>query len=98
MAAAFTTYANPLAVLPPWRCEPVPADRQALRTDLQATPHGTTQHRPMPALLSSSSWLSPAFRDGMRRSLPLAFGVAAFGLVWGTLAGQAGLSAAVARP
>jgi 4-azaleucine resistance transporter AzlC len=35
-----------------------------------------------------------AFHDGMRRSLPLALGVAAFGLVWGTLAGQAGLSPA----
>ena len=34
------------------------------------------------------------FRDGLRRSLPLALGVAAFGLVWGTLAGQAGLSPA----
>jgi len=45
------------------------------------------------AALSSTS--SPSdFHDGMRRSLPLALSVAAFGLVWGTLAGQAGLSPA----
>jgi 4-azaleucine resistance transporter AzlC len=42
----------------------------------------------------STSFPSPDFRDGLRRSVPLALGVAAFGLVWGTLAGQAGLSPA----
>ena len=44
------------------------------------------------AALDPPSFSSPDFHDGMRRSLPLALGVAAFGLVWGTLAGQAGLS------
>ncbi len=44
------------------------------------------------AALTSTSSSSSDFREGMRRSLPLALGVAAFGLVWGTLAGQAGLS------
>lgn len=46
------------------------------------------------AALTSTSSSSSDFHDGMRRSLPLALGVAAFGLVWGTLAGQAGLSPA----
>ena len=46
------------------------------------------------AALIPSAFSRPDFRDGMRRSLPLALGVAAFGLVWGTLAGQAGLSPA----
>lgn len=46
------------------------------------------------AALNPSSLSKPDFHDGMRRSLPLALGVAAFGLVWGTLAGQAGLSPA----
>jgi 4-azaleucine resistance transporter AzlC len=47
----------------------------------------------MPAPPSTPSPASD-FQDGMRRSLPLALGVAAFGLVWGTLAGQAGMSPA----
>lgn len=46
------------------------------------------------AALSTILPVSPEFRAGLRRSLPLALGVAAFGLVWGTLAGQAGLSPA----
>jgi 4-azaleucine resistance transporter AzlC len=46
------------------------------------------------AALTSTSPSSSSFHDGMRRSLPLALGVAAFGVVWGTLAGQAGLSPA----
>lgn len=49
----------------------------------------------MPPLPSARSCAGTP-RDGMRRSLPLAFSVAAFGLVWGTLSGQAGLSAAEA--
>ena len=35
---------------------------------------------------------SPGFGLGLQRSLPLALGVAAYGLVWGALAGQAGLA------
>jgi 4-azaleucine resistance transporter AzlC len=42
------------------------------------------------ALLDASS----PFQHGMRRSVPLALSVAAYGLVWGALAGQAGLSLA----
>ncbi|MCM5681820.1 AzlC family ABC transporter permease [Schlegelella sp. S2-27] len=34
----------------------------------------------------------PGFGLGMQRSAPLALGVAAYGLVWGALAGQAGLA------
>ena len=46
------------------------------------------------AALSTILPISTEFREGLRRSLPLALSVAAFGLVWGTLAGQAGLSPA----
>jgi 4-azaleucine resistance transporter AzlC len=35
---------------------------------------------------------APGWRTGMHAGLPLALGVAAYGLVWGALAGQAGLS------
>lgn len=35
---------------------------------------------------------APAWRTGMRQAVPLSFGVAAYGLVWGALAGQAGLA------
>jgi len=35
-----------------------------------------------------------SFQNGMRRSAPLALSVAAYGLVWGALAGQAGLGLA----
>lgn len=38
--------------------------------------------------------LGPAAREGLRLCLPVAISVAAYGLVWGVLAGQAGMSLA----
>lgn len=38
------------------------------------------------------SGVPSGFGLGMQRIIPLAFSVAAYGLVWGALAGQAGLT------
>lgn len=40
----------------------------------------------------SSLYISESFRLGMRMFLPVAISIAAYGLVWGVLAGQAGLN------
>ena len=61
------------------------------RTDLQDGRRRPRHHQDMSS--RSSSIVHVAWRTGMRQAVPLSIGVAAYGLVWGALAGQAGLAA-----
>ena len=63
-----------------------------VRTDLQDGRRQPRHHRDMSS--RSSSVVHSAWRTGMRQAVPLSIGVAAYGLVWGALAGQAGLAIA----
>jgi len=62
------------------------------RTDLQDGRRPHRHDRDMSSM--SSPVVHPAWRIGMRQAAPLSMGVAAYGLVWGALAGQAGLATA----